>query len=357
MRLRRSYFFVGAGVCLAFAACGSKTAPTPVTDPPKIACPAAPDPLESLDGSAQVVSFPAPTVTGGQPPLTTACLPTSGAAFPVGSTNVTCTTNDAKARSDTCSFPVVVLPPPKLPVTSFLAFGDSITWGEDGANAASTSALGQRVFVQLPPAERYPDILQQELQARYKQQTPTVFNAGCPGESLSAPGEFVAECFGERMDDPSAYRRFLTVASLKKYDAVLLMEGSNDVNQAAGDSTVLPIAAGYLQKIIDAAKSSGMKVIVATVPPMVPPGLPARTKGYAIVPTYDGMVRALATSEAVPLADVFAAFGSDASSLIGFDGLHPNPSGYQRIADTFLAAIKSSIETSTTTSQRVKQRR
>ena len=356
MRLTRSYFFVGAGVCLAFAACGgSKTSPTPIPDAPQIACPAVPDPVESLDGSAQVISFAAPTVTGGQPPLTTGCLPISGAAFPVGSTTVTCTTSDARARTSTCSFAAVVLPPPKLPVTSFLAFGDSITWGEDGANRASTNALGQRVFVQLPPAERYPDILQQELQARYKQQTPTVFNGGCPGELLSAPGEFVAECAGERMDDPSAYRRFLSLQSLRKYDAVLFMEGSNDVNSASRDSKVLPTAIAYLQKMIDAAKGSGMTVVVATIPPMVQSGF--RAQGYAIVPTYNDMVRALATSESVPLADVYAAFGSDASALIGFDGLHPNPSGYQRIADTFLATIKSSIETKTTTSQGVTRRR
>lgn len=358
MNLTRSYICIAAGVCLVFGGCGgTKTSPTPIPDAPQIACPAAPDPVESLDGSAQTVSFAAPTVTAGQPPLTTSCLPVSGAAFTVGTTTVTCTTSDARARTATCSFPVVVLAPPKLPVTSFLAFGDSITWGEDGAAPASANTLGQHVFVQLPPGERYPDILQQELQARYRQQTPTVFNGGCPGEVLSSPGEFNAVCAGERMDDPSAYRRFDSLASLRQFDAVLFMEGSNDVDEAAGDSTVLPVAVGYLQKMIDDAKGHGMKVIVATIPPMVPPGFNGRAKGYAVVPTYNDMVRSLATSEGAPLADVYAAFGSDASSLIGFDGLHPNPSGYQRIADTFLATIKSSLETRTAGIQRVKGRR
>jgi len=358
MHLKGSYLCGVVGVCLAFAACGgSKTAPTPVAAAPQIACPAAPDPVESLDGSAQVVSFAAPTVTGGQPPLTTGCQPISGATYPVGSTTVTCTTNDAQARSATCSFPVVVLPPPKLSAKSFVAFGDSITWGEDGTSPASTNARGQHVFVQLPQGERYPDILQQELQARYKQQMPTVKNAGCPGETLGSPSEFNAECFGARMDDPSAYRRFLTVAGLKQFDGVLFMEGSNDVDAAAGDSTVLPVAVSYLQKMIDVAKSSGMKVVVATIPPMVPPGADGRAKGYAIVPTYNNMVRALATSETVPLTDVNAAFGSNAASLIGFDGLHPNPSGYQVIADTFFSTIKSALETATTSSQATRRRR
>jgi lysophospholipase L1-like esterase len=90
---------------------------------------------------------------------------------------------------------------------------------------------------------------------------------------------------------------------------------------------------------------------------MVPPGAFGRAKGYQIVPSYDDLIRALATSENVPLADVYAAFGSDAPTLIGFDGLHPNSSGYQRIADTFLTAIKSSLETPRSAgSQAIKRR-
>jgi len=302
------------------------------------------------------VSFPAPTVTGGQAPLNTSCTPVSGSSFTIGTTSVTCTTNDARARTASCSFSVVVLPQPKLTVSSLLAFGDSITWGEDGTATTRASGTGQHVFVQLPQGMRYPDILQQELQARYQTQTPTVFNAGCPGESLSDPGEF-SNCPGQRMDDPSAYRRFTSLASLHKYDAVLFMEGSNDADSAAKDSKALPTAVGYFQKIVDTAKANGMKVIIATIPPMVPPGAFGRSVGYQIVPTFNDQVRGIGTSEGVPLADVYAAFGSDAATLIGFDGLHPNQAGYQRIADTFIAAIKSSLETSTTSSQGVRRHR
>jgi hypothetical protein len=181
MGFSRAFLVTALGVCLGFAACGgagTNTAPTQVVDAPQIACPVAPDPAESLDGSGQAVSFASPTVTAGQAPLTTSCSPVSGSTFPVGTTTVTCSTSDARARSASCTFPVVVLAPPKLPVTSFLAFGDSITWGEDGRDTAG-APLGQHVFVQLPQGQRYPDILQQELQARYKQQQVTVFNAGC----------------------------------------------------------------------------------------------------------------------------------------------------------------------------------
>src|SRR5215831_11396661 len=102
------YLTIALGVCvvLAHAACGgSKTGPTPTTDAPQITCPAAPDPVESLNGSAQAVSFPAPTVTGGQAPLNTSCTPVSGSSFTIGTTSVSCNTSDARARTASCSFP------------------------------------------------------------------------------------------------------------------------------------------------------------------------------------------------------------------------------------------------------------
>ena len=243
-----------------------------------------------------------------------------------------------------------------LTVKTFVAFGDSITWGEDGTSAVSIFPGKQRVFTQLPQGQRYPDILQQELQARYQQQQTSVKNAGCPGEELGQPSEFNPQCFGERQDDPSALARFNSIVSLRQFDVVLFMEGSNDVNNAPGDSKAIPTAIGYLQKMIDVAKANGMKVIVATIPPMVPPGIAARTVGAAFVPAFNDQVRGLATSEGVPLADVYAAFGSDVSTLIGFDGLHPTAAGYQRIADTFLSAIKSSLQTQPSTMRSLRHR-
>jgi lysophospholipase L1-like esterase len=350
--------YAAIGVCAGLVACGGHGSTAPTSTAPTIACPIAPAPVESLDGSARPVSFAAPTVTGGQAPLNTTCLPASGSAFTVGTTTVNCTTSDAQARTASCTFPVIVEPPPVLPVSTFLAFGDSLTWGEDGRDAASANALGQHVYVQLV-GQTYPDDLQSQLLARYQQQHVSVTNAGCPGEALSDPGRFSDKmnCRGIRADDPSAFRRFTSLASLHQWDVVLLMEGSNDVNLAAGDSTVLPTAIGYLRQMIDAGKANGMRVIVGTVPPMVPPGAFSRAKGAAVVPTFNDQVRALATSEGVPLADVYQAFGSDAPTLIGFDGLHPNPDGYTRVANTFFGAIKSSLETQPSGVTRVRRAR
>src|SRR5262249_56427239 len=97
---------------------------------------------------------------------------------------------------------------------------------------------------------------------------------------------------------------------------------SKDVRADAGHWRVLSTAIACLRQMIEVSKSNGMKGMVATVPPMVPPGIPARTKGSSIVPTYNDMIRTAATAEGVPLVDVYATFGSDAPMLIGFDGLH-----------------------------------
>jgi len=349
MNLKRRYLFCAFSVCVLAAACGGpKTGPTP--DAPQITCPAAPTPVESLDGSAQAVSFPAPTVTGGQLPLNTSCTPVSGSSFTIGTTSVACTTTDARARTASCSFNIVVLPQPKLSVTSFLAFGDSLTWGEDGRDAASALAQ-QHVFVQLPPGQPYPDVLRAELQARYQQQSPTVDNGGLRGESLADTTT------NPPTPNADTFARFVSLTSSRRWDAVLIMEGSNDANVLAGDSRVLPPAIDTLRRMVGDAKSRGMRVIVATIPPMVPPGVGGRARGYQVVPTFNDGVRGVASSENDPLADVYQAFGSDAPTLIGFDGLHPNPAGYQRIADTFFATIKSSFETSTTSRQGVTRRR
>jgi lysophospholipase L1-like esterase len=337
-------FFIVLGAVMMLAACGGSptAATTSVTDPPSIACPIAPAPVESLDGSVMPVTYTAPVVTGGLAPINTSCLPISGSSFPVGTTTVTCTTSDARARNESCTFPVVVQPPPTLSTASFLAFGDSITWGEDGRDAANLTATGQHVFVQLV-GQTYPDALQAELKARYRLQSPPVANWGRAGETLS--DGLSSDCQGGPPEQSGAYVRYTQAVSSGRYGALLLMEGSNDVDGAPGDSCLLNKAIGVLRRIADDAKSRGIQVILATIPPMVPPGVASRTKGYQVVPTYNDMVRALGVAEGVPVADVYAAFGSDAPSLIGFDGLHPNASGYQRIADTFFAAIKNSIET------------
>ena len=325
---------------IVLVACGGPTTPTqvprpvpPTADPPKITCPAA-QTAQSLDGGSTTVTFAAPTVSNGQAPVTTNCTPSAGSAFTVGQRTVTCTVTDALQRADTCSFLVTVLNPPKLTTTSFLAFGDSITWGEDGQNSISTSQsiMSSRFHpaVQLPLAQQYPRELQQSLVNRYKTQSPAVDNQGHPGEAAS---------------DPAALKRFIALTSSRRYSVVLIMEGTNDLY--ARDDRIVPFAIDGLRSMIRDAKGRGIRPYLATIPPMNPTACVPVCRGlpWSLVSGFNDSVRTLATTEGVTLVDVYQGFGGNLA-LVGSDGLHPAAEGYAKIAGLFFEAIRQTLETS-----------
>jgi lysophospholipase L1-like esterase len=216
---------------------------------------------------------------------------------------------------------VTLTTPPRVGLTTFLAFGDSMTAGEITDPTALGAALGKRIVV---PTKAYPADLQLELAARYTAQTIAVSNAGKSGEAV---------------EDPDTLGRLTSYLS-GPYQALLLMEGANDINSRDSKSIAPTIAA--MDQMIRAAKGRGWRVFVATLPPQNPVG----TLGFGaiLVQPYNDALRNLAAAENVTLVDVFQAFGGDVTTLIGVDGLHPTVAGYQRIADTFFSAIKQSLE-------------
>jgi lysophospholipase L1-like esterase len=293
-------------------------------------CPA---PISRLSPSGQptAISYGAPTVTGGTPPTTASCAPVSGTTFPIGVTTVTCTATDQVQRVDSCTFAVTITAPPRLSATRFLAFGDSITWGEDGRNfATSLSVPTIRPRVQFPAPNTYPGALQGILAARYTAQTPLVVNGGIPGELVTDSGTF---------------SRFARLTSSGAYDVVLLMEGANDLSRHDPRGIV-----NALGQMIDDAKSRQMQVFLATLPPENPLGFsPNRGVEAAQVPPVNDQIRSLAFSKNVPLVEVYQAFGGDLS-LLGNDGLHPTAAGYHVIADAFFASIRQTLELAPATS-------
>ena len=123
------------------------------------------------------------------------------------------------------------------------------------------------------------------------------------------------------------------------------MEGANDL----APTMSLPAVAAGLGRMIDNARSRGLKVYLATIPPenASSPCMPQCRGGNAgLVPPFNDQVRALAASKGIPLVDVFQAFNGDVITLIGPDGLHPSEAGYHLIADTFFSAIKQTLEVS-----------
>jgi lysophospholipase L1-like esterase len=324
---------------MMLASCGGTATPTPVPppppptpDPPKITCPA-PQTVQSADGAVSTVTFAAPTIANGQAPIVTTCTPTTGSPFTIGQKTVTCQVTDALQRTDSCSFVVTVLEPPKLTTTSFVAFGDSITAGEDGQNstASSVASMSARLHpsVLFPLPQRYPQQLQQSLASRYKTQTPTVANQGVPGEMAGAR---------------ATLGRFSSLMSSRQYSAVLILEGANDLYDR--DDRVVPGAIEGLRQMIRDAKSRNIRPYLATIPPMNPAACSPVCRGLAwsLVSGFNDGVRGLAGSEGVTLVDVYQGFGGNLA-LIGPDGLHPSADGYAKIADLFFTAIKQTLET------------
>ncbi len=317
---------------LGLAACSGKPTvqgPSVVADPPQIVCPSVP-PQPSSTGLPVSVSYQ-PTVTLGAEPVTTSCNPVSGSTFPVGTTPVTCTATDVQRRTSTCTFNVVVQQPPRIGVTRFVAFGDSVTWGEDGA-LTLTGAL--RDFMSLGiqgvrlSGREYPTVLQQLLAARYTTQQPTVANQGVPGEKAA---------------DSATLSRFTAIVRSGQFDAVLLMEGTNDIYGGTGGNPpgIAPAIANLRRMIIE-ARSRNVRVFLATVPPQNPSG-PRGALGYQTVPLLNAEIRLLASAEGVPLVDVFDAFGGNLS-LLGPDGLHPTAEGYATIANRFFTVLRDRLE-------------
>ena len=106
---------VNAGLyCVLVAnACGvsSNCATLTVIGAPVITC--SPNVTNSTCGNSAVVSYTAPTVTGG---TLRSCVPASGSVFGLGSTPVVCTATNA-CGSNTCTFNVVVLQIPLPTIT------------------------------------------------------------------------------------------------------------------------------------------------------------------------------------------------------------------------------------------------
>ncbi len=227
----------------------------------------------------------------------------------------------ARGNAASCSYDVVIAPPP-LPRTSFLAFGDSMTAGEitvpvSGALDAQGFPLFTRIVV---PSQSYPTDLLGMLRSRYVTQAAqlVVTNAGLPAETAVAGS-----------------RRFPQALASSGAQVVLLLEGANDLG--AGAAAITPALTG-LQTMIRQARTAGATVFIASIPPPRPGG--AKALSPAVVQSFNDSIRAGAPLEGAIFVDLYAAMLPDVNTLIGVDGLHPNEAGYQRMAETFFAAIR-----------------
>jgi len=316
------------GLCVAGALMGaalctggcddSPTRPTPAPDAPTILCPA-PLTQPSTDGQPVSVTYPVVTVTGGASPVATSCAPPSPSMFQIGTTSVTCFATDALKRTASCSFPVVVTAPPRIVVTRFIAFGDSMS---DGVLGLAPQTLGNP-----GPAVGYAYKLRALLAARYTAQTISMTDEGRPGEWVTM-----------------GVTRLPGVLATDQPDAVLLLEGVNDLNSGGGDAAIPGIKAG-LTSMVRQARGRGVTVFLATLLPERPGS--QRGSAPASIQPANVEIRNVANAEGAVLVDLYAAFAGQTTTLIGPDGLHPNENGYQKMADVFFDAITARLELKT----------
>jgi lysophospholipase L1-like esterase len=315
-------------VLLAAADCTSSTptapspAPPPVATPPPPAAPAlaCPSPVSSnTSASAVLVTYPMPEAEGGQTPVTVACDPPSGATFPLGPTNVSCTATDALNRTASCVFPVSVGRIATISKTKFLAFGDSITVG---VVAAFNPAGSPPYILRTLTDTSYPSVLQKLLRERYSTQMITVLNEGKGGErAVDGVG------------------RAFSVFNASRPEVALIMDGYNDLG--VGEAGIEP-AINAINDMVKDARFRGARVFVATLTP--PPVNVNRGISNTTIVRFNERLKAMARGENAVLVDVYAAFAPDPNRYNSDDGRHPNEAGYRLIAETFLAAIRTELE-------------
>jgi lysophospholipase L1-like esterase len=277
------------------------------------------------------MTYPAPTVTGGAPPVTVNCTPASGSTFNVGTTAVACKAVDAAAQQGQCSF-TVTLTPLALSVTKFLAFGDSLTEGQNGR----AGLHGER-FVDVPNA--YPTKLQSLLNLEYPDQGITVPNYGKGGEAI----------------DDQAISRLREVLGREKPGGLLLLDGYNNLSGTCApgrsgtdecDQKITDVGFG-IRDLIRSGKRTEYGVRYIFVSTMTPPGplvvLPDRRIANDAIVRANIEIANMVRAVGVTLVDTYPRFLGHEAEYVDQDGLHLRPAGYQAVADSFFAVIKTTV--------------
>ena len=294
------------------------TTPPPPPTGPTIACPA--DVTVSSDsGVPQPVHFALPSPATEHPPVTVKCSPEPDSEFPVGSNAVVCTAVDTVGQSS-CSFSVAVsLPERRLKFTKFMAFGDSTTQGF----LREPPDFGTMFRPQfLDPVENYPYKLEQILRSRYGSSEIVVINEGLGGETIEEGTE-----------------RFAKAMEMHHPEVVLLLEGYNKLRE-----TPLSVARSGLRGMARWAQTHGADVVLATLFQISQDREESRPGSQAVIDDLNDAIRGLGSTLGLGgVADLEQAFGTGVG-LLGSDGLHPNPAGYQLVAETFRDEIARRFE-------------
>jgi lysophospholipase L1-like esterase len=262
-------------------------------------------------------SGPALTAVTAAVVLFGACSPSPTAPTPATGSVVV-----GSLTQEPTSTPQSIIPnvPPVLGATRFVAFGDSITCGVE-------SLFDSLVTLPCPSdTAGYPERLRNMLGTYAPGQTFFVTKRGYPGEwALDGEARLRAE-LSEMMSNPTFAAR---------PQGLLLLEGINDMN----GGTSATRAAASLAQLAQIGRLYNLRVLVATMPQTYVNTMSGGSNSADKVVAFNDEVKRLLNGlQNVQVVDLFAAFGSN-RALIGGDGLHPTPAGYDVMAQHFHAAI------------------
>lgn len=140
---------------------------------------------------------------------------------------------------------------------------------------------------------------------------------------------------------PQMLVRFRTDVVALKPAVVHIMAGTNDVARNTGPETDAEIL-GYIVSMVDLAHASGIKVIIASIPPAA--DFPWR-HGLNPAPTIRGLnarLKDFAASHGCIYADYWSVLTDARGGMkpqYSGDGVHPNAAGYEAMRPVAQAAI------------------
>jgi lysophospholipase L1-like esterase len=208
---------------------------------------------------------------------------------------------------------------PRLSVTRFLAFGDSLTEGfiprPDRFDVTGLAAT-------MAPPTSYPFKLHQRLRQHFPRLSFEVDLSAVGGETI----------FGGFTRLPQALDAF-------NPEVLLLFEGVNGIT-LIGPTVV----AEFLRAMVVRAQARGVFVLLATLTPVGPDREALRPGVTAAIVDLNARIRAMSLELGLgPAVDLHSAFAAD-PTLLSSDHFHPNQRGYTRIADEFFRAIRARFE-------------
>ncbi len=184
-----------------------------------------------------------------------------------------------------------------------VAFGDSITAG-----------VGDDSYPRGPSG--YPIRLERMLQASFP--NAIVLNRGVPGERT-----------------PAGARRINSVLARDNPDYVLILEGVNNIRDS-GTSWVPGIVTD-LESMVLAVKAAGATPLIASLTPTF--GI--HDFQMATIELVNPIIADIAARERIAFVDLFTTFSGHAApkTLYIEDGLHPNSSGYDLMAQAWFDGL------------------